>query len=129
MDDTIVSLVRRLNAAWQSEDWGTLESCFHQQVVLLPPDTGAPIIGARAVVDTYREFAAAAELLSFTETELEVFSFGTTHMAHMRFEVDYRLGIERSVESGLEVYAITTEATPLVVWRQQLLLTHRAVTS
>ena len=47
----------------------------------------------------------------------------------MRFEVDYRLDNERSVESGLEVYAITTEATPLVVWRQQLLLAHRAVTS
>ena len=125
MDDVVASLVRRLNAAWQTEDWVAVASCLHERIVLLPPDTGAPIIGRQAVVDTYRDFAAAAKLLRFAETELAVFGFGSTHVAHMRFEVEYELDGTRSWETGLEVYTVTTDNTPLVVWRQQLLLEHR----
>ena len=49
-----------LNDCWQRGDLEALESFYHPDVVLLPPDLGQPICGREAVVASYLEFLQAA---------------------------------------------------------------------
>lgn len=125
--DDIDAFVRGLNDAWRSGDWARLGDCYHERAVLLPPDAGAPIVGREAILATYREFAALAQLNDFSIPALDVFSFGDTHMAHMRFTVDYVYDEDHTIDSGLEIYAIVTTERPRVVWRQQCLLEQRTI--
>ncbi len=125
MRDAIRNLISALNDAWQQEDWTAVEGCYHKDVVLMPPDAGTPILGRDAVLETYRDFCQAARLERFHQLELEVFSFERTHIAHMRFEVDYELDGERYRDEGLEIYVLAPAgdgAAPVVIWRQQQLL-------
>jgi ketosteroid isomerase-like protein len=125
--DEIDTFVRELNAAWQSEDWAGLGACYHEHAVLLPPDAGEPIVGREAILETYREFTALAKLNAFSIPALDVFHFGDTYMAHMRFTVDYVYDGDHTVDSGLEIYTIVVTDRPRVVWRQQCLLEQRTI--
>ncbi len=125
MQDAIRILISALSEAWQREDWTALEGCYHEDVVLMPPDAGAPILGRDAVLETYRDFCNVATLERFQEVELEVFTFESTHIAHMRFEIDYELDGQRYRDEGLEIYVLAPARAgqdPVVVWRQQQLL-------
>jgi ketosteroid isomerase-like protein len=116
-------LIRACNDAWQQRDWATLSECFHPQAVLLPPDAGDPIVGRDPILETYKEFMAAAKVTSFTIGELVCFPFSATSMVHMRFTLGYQLNDEALTESGLEVYAINSEGTDAqIVWRSQMIL-------
>jgi len=121
------AFVRRLNQAWQAQDWDRLRDCYHERALLLPPDAGAPIVGRDAIIDTYREFAGSARLNKFAIPALDVFSFDDTHMVHMRFTIDYVYDGDHTIDSGLEVYTVVTSDAPRVVWRQQFLLEQRTI--
>lgn len=125
MNEQLDAFVKELNAAWQRQDWQAVRGCYHKDVVLLPPDAGVPITGVEAVVASYQEFADAAELLRFEVSALEIFDFEEIHMAHMAFTLDYVLGTERTRDSGLEIYTISTSGPPQIVWRSQIILDHR----
>jgi len=148
MTDHIDKFVRKLNDCWQSGRLAELASFYHPDAVLLPPDDGVPIIGRDNILNTYRDFTAAAVLYEFQITELECFSFPAvaddvshpvpvphpepvTHVVHMRFEIEYELGDVLYRESGLEVYAIMeaqedSDSTK-VVWRSQSVLDNRVL--
>jgi uncharacterized protein (TIGR02246 family) len=116
-------LVRELNATWQEGDLDKLAGFFHESVVLLPPDSGEPIVGRDAVLETYRNFLQSAVLHDFTETTLTSFDFPGTVIVHMGFAVDFSVGEQRMRDSGLEVYAVDTSETELqVIWRSQTIL-------
>lgn len=129
MKKQLEAFIRGLNDAWQREDWPQVSACYHPNVVLLPPDTGAPIIGAGAVVETYREFAQAARLIRFDIPQLDIYSFENSHMIHMQFTLDYLLGDEHTRDSGLEIYAVPDRPRPVIVWRNQTILKHRLITT
>ena len=122
----IGDFIRELNACWPRGDLDALARFYHPDVVLMPPDLGAPILGREAVVASYGEFLGAATLERFHVTALDTFSFTgadnpeTMHMAHLAFEIDYLLDGERYLEKGLEIYALLETARELrIVWRQQ----------
>lgn len=122
--------VTGLNDCWQRGDVDALASCYHPDVVLLPPDLGVPIRGRDAVVASYRDFLEAARLDRFQAVDLDVFSFpagdGATHVAHLTFEIDYTLADERYLERGLEIYVMQEHAGRLqIIWRQQAVLDSR----
>ncbi|MEM8768370.1 MAG: nuclear transport factor 2 family protein, partial [Pseudomonadota bacterium] len=132
----VSTFIEALHACWPSGDLQALEGFYHEHVVLLPPDLGPPIQGRASVVDSYREFLGAAELERFEVTAIDVFSFpassapaasGTgTHMAHVAFDIDYRLDEEAYREQGLEVYTIQEQGGRLkIIWRQQIVLDSR----
>jgi len=127
---TVADLIRKhiigLNETWQAGRFDQLAGYYHPDVVLLPPDAGAPIVGRDAVVASYLEFSDAAELQEFQITSLEIFTFETVSACHMRFDIDYRIDGDRLHESGLEVYMVehpTSERTqPTILWRSQSVL-------
>jgi len=131
-DDRIRDFLSELNACWPRGDLDALAAFYHPDVVLMPPDLGAPILGREAVVASYEEFLDAATLERFDVTALDTFSFtgahdpGAVHMAHLTFEIHYRLDSERYLEKGLEIYALMETAQGLrIVWRQQTVLDSR----
>jgi len=127
MNRQLDAFVRGLNEAWQREDWHHVSACYHPDVVLLPPDTGDPIVGASAVVRTYRDFAEAAKLLQFDIPGLNIYSFEQIHMVHMRFALEYLFCEEHNYDAGVEVYAIQASDDLKIVWRSQSVLEHRVL--
>lgn len=124
--DRIRQHILNLNEAWRSGRFDALGDFYHPDVVLLPPDAGAPILGREAVVASYREFAEAAELYGFEVTALDIFPFDSVSACHMRFDIDYRVDRGRFHESGLEVYLVEhptgSRTQPVIIWRSQAVL-------
>jgi len=119
--DCMISHIRGLTKAWQNQDYEAVAQYYHPDVVLLPPDAGAPIIGRNAVVSSYTEFAAA-KLIDFIEEGFDTFEFDSTGVCHMRFQVEYALDGSHQRERGLEVYVLTNiPAAPQIIWRSQSL--------
>jgi len=125
------AFLRELNECWRTGDLGAIAAFYHPDVVLLPPDLGEPICGRDAVVATYGDFLQAASLQHFEITGIDVFPFDTssstaTCMAHLAFDVSYRLGDETYVEKGLEVYTLSESDGELkILWRYQSVLDSR----
>jgi ketosteroid isomerase-like protein len=124
--EQIRSLIENLNEAWQAGRFDELDAFYHPDVVLLPPDSGEPIVGRAAVVTSYRDFFEAANLHEFQTTSLETYAFDSTAVCHMRFEIEYTIDSGRFRETGLEVYVLTIptsqETQPVIIWRSQAVL-------
>ena len=133
----VEQLLQNLNSAWLNRDYARLAALYHPDVVLLPPDAGAPLLGREAVLDTYRDFHAACRVEHFSVTEQSIWPFtpsaegsqptpglsqhqvhgAITTMVHMRFHIDYRFkqGTQSEQtgdallhsEQGLDVYTLT----------------------
>ena len=115
-----------LNACWQTGDLAALAEYYHPDVVLLPPDMGEPIRGRTAVIQSYQDFLEATTLEHFEVTGLEVFSFPTTHMAHLTFSVSYTLDGDTYVETGIEAYTLGEfDGRLKILWRHQSVLDSR----
>lgn len=117
----IDKFVRDLNTAWKDRRYEDLYKYFHDDVVMLPPGTGEPIMGIEPMVQSYRQFVSMGTIHSFDITNVTMYEYGAVSMCHMRFDVDYEIESGRFREEGLEVYAIdTSDADPRVVWRTQI---------
>ena len=133
MSELINQFILDLNHAWQIGDFAAVANSYHEEVVLLPPDSGAPICGRAAVVESYRGFNEQATLANFRVTELKVYPFdasidratASVHMVLMRFEVEYHLAGANYWESGLEVYTVVNNPAPQIIWRSQCTLDNR----
>jgi ketosteroid isomerase-like protein len=125
-DERTNQLILSLNATWQAGQFDQLADYYHPDVVLLPPDAGAPIIGRDNVVASYQEFADAATLHEFRITSTDTFVFDSTAVCHMRFEIEYETDSGRFRESGLEIYVVANAtsdaAQPAIIWRSQAVL-------
>ncbi len=145
----VEQFLQHLNDAWLSRDYTTLGQLYHQDVVLLPPDAGSPLLGREAVLATYEDFHAACYVERFTVTEQSSWPFSSpqttgeaiTTMVHMRFAIDYRFSQSASsgetttpntapetmlqTEQGMDVYTLTqisAEHAPTIIWRAQFTL-------
>ncbi len=130
---SIETFIEELNSTWQRGDFSALGNFYHENVVLLPPDSGEPIHGRAAVIESYKDFNEQATLAEFRITEWQAYPFGATtsdpdstiHMVHMRFEVEYQLDGQNCWDSGLEVYAVMSDSEPQIIWRSQSVLDNR----
>jgi len=123
----IADFIDDLNRTWQAGRYDDLKAFYHPDVVLLPPDAGEAIRGREAVVASYVDFGAAAELESFEAMDLAVFDFETTSSVHMPFVMRYRHEGRRFEDRGVELYTVQTGGLrPQIVWRCQWLLQSRS---
>jgi|GEM_PF-1909664 len=149
--EQVEQFLTTLNDAWLGQDYVTLAGLYDSDVVLLPPDAGAPIVGRDAVIESYQDFHAACRVDDFKITSAEHFEFaqnsrsfsaspaasdgfsdagaiGATIMAHMRFRISYQLLQQNGdplaqSEQGLEVYTLIEQPEGMrIVWRAQFAL-------
>jgi hypothetical protein len=116
--------IRDLNETWQYHRYDDLYEYFHDNVVLLPPGSGEPIVGIEPMVQSYRQFGSMATIHGFEITDLTLYNYNSVAMCHLRFHVDYEIESGRFREDGMDVYAIDVSGPkPKVVWRSQVTLT------
>lgn len=115
--------IRDLNQTWQSHRYDDLYDYFHDNVVMLPPNSSKPIVGSESMVQSYRQFGSMGTIHVFEITDLSLHHYSSVTMCHMRFHVDYEIESGRYREDGIDVYAIDTSGPkPKVVWRTQIAL-------
>ncbi len=116
----IEKLVRSLNQAWMESRYDDLYQYFHPDVAMLLPGSDKSIVGAEAMVESYREFGAMGKLHAFDIVAIESHTYTGVVICHLTFNVDYEIDSGRFTESGIETYAIDITGThPKVVWRSQ----------
>ena len=115
--------VAALNRAWQNGNWALLASMYHPKVVLVPPDLGPNLVGWQAILETYQDFRARAQLHELRVLKVNAHEFEHSQIVHCEFEADYSLDNERSVEAGVEIYVLEQgpNERPRIIWRQQII--------
>ena len=113
--------VRDLNNAWIEGRCDDLVPLFHDQVVMVPPGTGQRIVGRDAMVDSYRQFLAAAKVHEFRTLDLRADVFGGTAVAALRFEIRYEMQGRVYQERGTDFMVLHRDDSAWqVVWRTQV---------
>ena len=121
MSDAVEKTIRRLNACWLRGDYDALADLFHDDAVLLPPNSPHPIVGRTAIIDGYRRFGEMGDIHAFEIVAVRTYRFGATAICHMRFNIDYALNEQRYKEAGTEVYALSAAGEDWkIVWRTQI---------
>lgn len=120
-DRVLRDFVERLNRAWLDLRFDDLRLCFHNDAILMPPGADEAIVGADAIVASYRQFTSLATIQRFEITRCDLFGRNDVTFCHAFFTIEYTVEGKRSQERGCEIYAIDTSGSaPLVVWRTQL---------
>ena len=121
MSEAVESTVRQLNNLWLRGDYDALAELFHQDAVLLPPNSPYPIVGRAAIVDGYRRFGDMGDIHEFEIVDLRTYTFDAAAICHMRFNIDYAINEQRFQESGTEIYALQRAGECWqIVWRTQI---------
>lgn len=121
MSDAVEKTIRKLNECWLRGDYPALAGLFHQDAVLLPPQSEQPIVGREAIVDGYRRFGDMGDIHEFEIVSLHTYLFDHTAICHMRFNIDYAINERRFRESGMEIYALRrADERWQIVWRTQI---------
>lgn len=112
-------LVQNMNDAWLEQRFDDLASYFTESVVMVPPG-GSRLEGRDAMVDSFRQFLAVAQVHAFGAERLDVDRVGTAAIATLRFRIDYEIRGERSEERGTEVLGCVPDADQWrIAWRAQ----------
>lgn len=115
--------LRDLNQAWLDQRYDELSDFFAEGIVMLPPGTSEPIVGVESLLESYRQFTAAATIHDFRIDEISLYEYQSMAMAHVKFDIEYEIDGSRHREAGLDICAINTAGEkPRVVWRTQVML-------
>lgn len=113
------ALVRGFASAWREGDVEALRALLDERVVFVQPGPGGRLEGREACAEALRRFAAAAEVLDYTEDEVQVDAWADTAVATYRWRTAYSTGggpVER--RSGRDVLVVRRKAGRwVVVWR------------
>ena len=116
----IWAAIQRSNTAWTSGRPGDTAGLFADDAVMVAPGVTGVVEGRDAIVDSYREYAAAAETHAFEETAHDVRIFGETAVVTYLFTVEYSIDGDRLAERGQETLVLRRAGEAWrVVWRTQ----------
>jgi ketosteroid isomerase-like protein len=117
--DEIRQIVSAINDAWTQGRPADAAGSFHAGVVNVYPGFSGREVGARAFVESYRDFARQAAIHSFSMTDMAVDIFGDTAVASYRYIIDYDMGGQTFHDVGHDLFVFKRESTGpwRVVWR------------
>ena len=109
------------NAAWTSGRPDDTAALFAPDAVMIAPGLAGALEGREAIVDSYRQYAAAATTHAFGATQHDVRVFGDTAVATYVFTVEYSLDGARHRERGQEtlVFRRADGSGWQAIWRTQ----------
>jgi ketosteroid isomerase-like protein len=114
-------LVRDLNAAWREGRIEDLGRFFHERVAMAPPGGASRRVGRERMVDSFREFLAAAKVHDFETLDLQVDLFGPTAVASLLFRIRYDMQGQAYDEKGQDVLVLNHDGDAWrIVWRTQI---------
>jgi uncharacterized protein (TIGR02246 family) len=115
--DEARALVARINEAWRGGRAEAAAPLFAEDVVMLGPG-GERLVGRAAMVRSYVDFAAAATVDEYEESEHAVDVFGDTAVVSYAWRMAWRAGGEAYRERGRDVFVLAHGADGWqAVWR------------
>lgn len=118
----IRNLVRELQDTWLSNNVDGLGTFYDENVVLLPPGGGDPLVGKKAVIESYIRFLESSKIQHFEITDLQLEVLGTVSLAVMNFNVAYEMHNKTYQESGADIMVLhfSKKNDWSIVWRTQI---------
>lgn len=121
MSELFEGLVHTINRSWLDRDFAKLGKHLVPDCVLVAPDFKGRISGRAAVVRTYEEFMARADVHEFRESELAADVFGEMVMVTYRFDMTWTSNGARRTDAGHELLAfVRSDGQWKVAWRTQV---------
>ena len=113
--------LQQINAAWLHGEWEPLAVLLHPEMVIVPRGFVAHITGQEACMAGYREFARAATVESYAESDATVDVFGTTAVVVYHYELVYTLAGTRYQDAGQDLYVfVQQDGRWQAAWRSLL---------
>jgi hypothetical protein len=111
-------VVQAVNRAWVERRPEEALPHLHESVVYMAPGIVEAGRGREAVIAGYREFIDGATIHGYDEVGERADVAGDTAVVTYRWMIDYTMGGERLVESGVDLFVLTRQGeTWLVTWR------------
>ncbi len=92
MDD--INEVRKtlsaINDAWRNNNPEDLIDFFHQDIVMKMPGFKGEVIGRKALVDSFVEFCTNADILEYSESDVQINVIGNSAVAAFKFDMIYK---------------------------------------
>ena len=99
----------------------TLVPIFHKDMVIRGPEMTLMAQGREAAIQSYADFAARSEVLSFEADPVEVEVFDDMAVAKCRWTMRYRTGAAESAAAGTDSFMFVLEdGRWQVAWRALL---------
>ncbi|MFN7972392.1 MAG: nuclear transport factor 2 family protein [Acidobacteriota bacterium] len=116
--DDVARTIRDLNACWLDGRVDELHRYFHPDVVMAPPPPARRRVGRDAMIQSFRDYLAAARTHAFEETGIDVDVFGGVAVATLHFRVRYELDGTVHDERGVDVSVLVPhDGAWVVAWR------------
>lgn len=101
--DEITGLVRAINDCWLEGRYDDLRAHFHEDMVLVMPGFEDRVVGARPIIDSYRDFGEQGTIHSFEPAAPRVDVLGTAAITATPFAIDYTFDGSRYRETGMDL--------------------------
>jgi uncharacterized protein (TIGR02246 family) len=117
-ESAVRQVIARIDAAWRLKQFDGLDECFHKDAVIVGPGYAEFGRGREKCAESYREFAANASVLSYSESGHALRLYETTAVYTFAWEMTYRRDQGPSHEKGTDqlVFQLGPEGWQLV-WR------------
>jgi len=104
-----------LSAAWQGRRYDSLAQIFADNMVFALPASSARLEGARAIIESYREFMDRVTLTEYREEDPCIDIWGDTAVVTYRWEMAWLAGNVPNRETGHDVLVFRRD--PGAPWR------------
>jgi len=110
--------LQRINAAWLQGELENLADVLHEHMVIVPPGFQQRIEGAAACAEGYEQFARAATVQAYEESDAHVEVFGATAVVNYRYELTYTMEGASYQDTGHDLYVfVHRDGRWQAVWR------------
>jgi hypothetical protein len=92
----------RIEAAWKSKSFDGLDDCFHPDALITGPEYIVYAAGRAACAESYREFAAHASVLDYSESNHALHIWGGVAVFTWAWTMTYQREAGLRSESGTD---------------------------
>lgn len=116
--DEVLPIVTRVNQAWLEERFDDMTPYFHPDAVLSQPLFGQHVVGRSAIIDSYRQFAAMADVKEFTTGDTTADEIGESIVTSTPWRMRYAFDGKELDEHGFDILLFNRyEDAWVIVWR------------
>jgi ketosteroid isomerase-like protein len=117
-ESALSKMITRIDEAWREKRFDGLADCFHPDAVITGPGFVELAKGREACVESYREFAANAEILTFGESGHQLRVWDTTAVYTFGWKMSFDRGQGPVAEKGTDQMVFERSAGEWrMVWR------------
>ncbi|HVP60634.1 MAG TPA: nuclear transport factor 2 family protein [Myxococcaceae bacterium] len=123
-EDAVLQVVDRIQRAWRAGPLEDMAPVLAPDITFVFPGFSMRLTGRDRLIESYREFTAAARLRSYREDRRSVEGGATAALAEVEFDMTYSRGGSEWRAHGIELWALERRADGWIAfWRTMQELT------